>query len=134
MACFLNQTPRFDGYVVRCVSKCKHHRDTCSEENGLHLQIPITDVHLIVNTIRRIYVSCWSPFLLEGIYIRVVSGKWVLEWIHPTSHPIHGKACKWLVFLIRPLDLTGMWFGGDQSANIIETRVQKRMGCVFEYQ
>jgi hypothetical protein len=30
---------------------------------------------------------------------------------------------KWLIFLIRPLDLIGMWFSEDQRANIIKTHV-----------
>ena len=30
---------------------------------------------------------------------------------------------KWLDFLIGPLVLIGMWFGEDQRANIIGTRV-----------
>ena len=32
---------------------------------------------------------------------------------------------KWLVFLIRPLDLIGVWFGEDQRQNIMETHVKK---------
>ena len=30
---------------------------------------------------------------------------------------------KWLVFLIGPLDLIGMWFSEDQRANTIKTHV-----------
>ena len=30
---------------------------------------------------------------------------------------------KWLIFLIGPLDLIGMWFGEDQRANILKTHV-----------
>jgi hypothetical protein len=33
---------------------------------------------------------------------------------------------KWLVPLIGPLDLIGMWFGEDQRTDIIITYVQKR--------
>ena len=34
---------------------------------------------------------------------------------------------KWLLFLIGPLDLIGMWFNDDQKVNIIKTHVQKRL-------
>jgi hypothetical protein len=34
---------------------------------------------------------------------------------------------KWLIFLMRLLDLIGMWFGEDQRANIIKTHVKKRL-------
>jgi hypothetical protein len=30
---------------------------------------------------------------------------------------------KWLIFLIRPLDLISMWFGEDQKANLMMPRV-----------
>jgi hypothetical protein len=30
---------------------------------------------------------------------------------------------KWLVFLIKPMYLIGMWFGEDQSENTLKTRV-----------
>jgi hypothetical protein len=32
---------------------------------------------------------------------------------------------RWLVFLIRALDLIRMWFGGDQRIYIIKTHVLK---------
>ena len=35
---------------------------------------------------------------------------------------------KWLVFLIRPLYLIGMWLGEDQRANIIKTTFLKEIG------
>ena len=38
-------------------SKSKHHKDTCSKEIGLRLQISITTLHSIVNKIGRTYVS-----------------------------------------------------------------------------
>ena len=39
----------------------------------------------------------------------------------------------WLVFLIGPLYLIGMWFNEDQRANIIKIHAQKRLDCVFKY-
>ena len=53
---FLNWTPRFDWYVVQYGSKNKHHTYTCLKEIRLCLQILITTLHLIMNTIGRTYV------------------------------------------------------------------------------
>ena len=36
---------------------------------------------------------------------------------------------KWVVFLIMPLDLVGMWFGEDQRANIIKHTLRKIRLC-----
>ena len=57
MACFLNRTPRFHCYVVWRGSKSKHHKDTCLNEIGQCLQILITTLHSIMNTIGRTYLS-----------------------------------------------------------------------------
>ena len=57
---FLYQTPRFDWYVVRWGSKSKYHEGICLKENGLHLQILISTLHPIVNTIERTYVFSWE--------------------------------------------------------------------------
>ena len=42
--------------------------------------------------------------------------------------PIRWMGLKWLVFLIKPLDLVGMWFGEDQRANITKTHTLKEIG------
>ena len=52
----LNQTPRFDWYVVCRGSKNTHHKNTHLKEIELHLQILITTQHSIVNSIGRPYV------------------------------------------------------------------------------
>ena len=51
---FLNRTPRIDWYVVR--SKSKHHKHICLKEIELGLQIVLTTLHSIVNSIGRTYV------------------------------------------------------------------------------
>ena len=43
--------------VVWRGSKSKHHKDACSKEIGLRLQILITTLHSIVNIIERTYLS-----------------------------------------------------------------------------
>ena len=48
---FLNQSLNFNWYVVHGGPKSKHHKDTCVKEIVLHLQISMTIVHSIVNTI-----------------------------------------------------------------------------------
>ena len=40
---------------------------------------------------------------------------------------------KWLVFLIGPIDLIGMWFGEDQRENVIKTQCLKELDFVFKY-
>ena len=52
----LDWTHVFDWYVVQWGSKSKHHEDTHLNEIGLCLQILLTTLHSIVNTIGRTYV------------------------------------------------------------------------------
>ena len=54
---FLNQTPKFDWYVVPRGSHSKHHKDTCLKEIGPCLQILIITLHSLMNTIWKTYVS-----------------------------------------------------------------------------
>ena len=39
---------------------------------------------------------------------------------------------KWFVFLIKPLDLIGTWFGEDQRANFMKRHVQREIGPCFQ--
>jgi hypothetical protein len=57
VAQFLNRAPMFDWYVVQWLSNNKHHKDTCSKQIGLRLQIIIITPHSTVNTFGRTYVS-----------------------------------------------------------------------------
>jgi hypothetical protein len=52
-----------------------------------------------------------NPYLYYGTRHTILykyEGRWVF---------------KWLVFLIGDLDLIGMWFGEEQSVNIMKTHV-----------
>jgi hypothetical protein len=40
---------------------------------------------------------------------------------------------KWMVFLLKPLDLMGVWFGEDQRSYIIRIHVLKRLDYIFKY-
>ena len=40
---------------------------------------------------------------------------------------------KGLILLIKPLDLIDMWPGEDQRANIIKTRIDKRLDFIFKH-
>jgi hypothetical protein len=55
-----SHTRIFDRYVIRRGSKSKHHKNTCSKEIGLHLQILTTTLHSTVNTIGRTCVYIQS--------------------------------------------------------------------------
>ena len=57
LACFLNQAPVLDWYVLRWGPKSKHHKDTCLEVIGLHFQISISTLRLIKKIIRRTYLT-----------------------------------------------------------------------------
>ncbi len=60
VARFRNRTTSIiDWYLVRWGLKSKHHKDTCLQDIGLHLQLLTTTLHSIVYTIGRTYVSSW---------------------------------------------------------------------------
>jgi hypothetical protein len=52
------------------------------------------------------------------------------------AHELHIRQAglKSLGFLTGPLYSTDMWFGQDQRANIIKTRVKKTVDYIFKYQ
>ena len=57
MVRFLNQTPRFDRYVIQRGSKSKHREDTRLQEFELYLQIIIHALHSKVKMIEKTYMS-----------------------------------------------------------------------------
>ena len=40
---------------------------------------------------------------------------------------------QWLIFFIGFLDLIGIWFGEDQTKNIIKKLFKKRLNYIFKY-
>ena len=56
---FHNRARRFDWCVVRLGSNNKHHKDTCSNEIGLRLQILLTTPHSRVNIVWRTLWIQW---------------------------------------------------------------------------
>ena len=77
-------------------------------------------------------------WMVTGPQFRVWSGPYFFQTLDLLAQDwplnLNLARLKWLVFLIRPLDLIGIWFGEDQRANIIKTHVYKRLDYVFKYQ
>jgi hypothetical protein len=49
------------------------------------------------------------------------------------EHAVVNVGLKWLVFLIEPLYLNGMWLGEDQRANMIKLHIEKKFDYVVKY-
>jgi hypothetical protein len=53
---YLNQTPIFDWYVIRCGSKNKYQKDMCLKESELHAQNMITILgSIVINIMGDVY-------------------------------------------------------------------------------
>ena len=87
---FLNWTSRFGWYVVRWGSKSKHRKDTCLKESGLRLQILITTLHSIPNTVGRTSVSS-SQSNRHALPIIITNAKvvhFLIRYLHMFHHKI----------------------------------------------
>ena len=56
---YLNGTPIFEWWVVRCRIKNEHQKDMCLKEIGLQAQNVLTILSSKVNTIGGTYVTLW---------------------------------------------------------------------------
>ena len=130
--------------MVRWGSKSKQHRDTCLKGIGLRLQISITTLHSIVNTIARTYVSTsainkdashiiitkwgevlFSTQILQTLHCRIANATRVL-WVNlrVTSHmnqepwPCNGKD-PWLSSKGRTMGVGKAVLGSHGTSSIV---------------
>ena len=57
----------------------------------------------------------------------MVQWVWGVVLVFYRMAPLMQRGLQWLIFLIRPVNSIGLWFGEDQRASIIKTHIQKRL-------
>ena len=54
------------------------------------------------------------------------------NWNEPALNLVRWLSIKWLILLIKPLDLIDLWFEEDQRANTIKRHVLKDIGVCLQ--
>ena len=123
---------RFTHQNLCCISKSKskheHKLDFMWSSYGFQKCMFVDSLDEFIGSFNRIYslsnmeqwIKIWrrNPIALKHV------SSWCLFFDPHLPHTklnIRLTGHKWLVFLIRPLYLIGMWLGEDQRANIIKT-------------